>query len=145
MVDPAPGHVRNVEKTVHAPEIDEGAVFGDVLDHALDRFALIQAIDDLGALLGPVLLENCASRHDDVVQATVQLEDLERLLDAHERRCIAHRAHIDLRARKERDRTSKVHRETALHPVEYGTLDLGVAFERLLESVPGFLAARLVP
>ena len=34
MVDPAPGDVGDVQQAVEAAEIDEGAVVGDVLDHA---------------------------------------------------------------------------------------------------------------
>jgi hypothetical protein len=36
VVDPAPGHVGDVQQAVHAAQIDEGAVFGDVLDHTVD-------------------------------------------------------------------------------------------------------------
>jgi hypothetical protein len=52
VVDAAPGHVGDVQQAVDTAEIDEGAVFGDVLDHAVDDVALGQLADDLGALFG---------------------------------------------------------------------------------------------
>jgi hypothetical protein len=39
VVDPAPGHVGDVQQAVDTAQIDEGAVFGDVLDHAVDGIA----------------------------------------------------------------------------------------------------------
>ena len=40
VVDAAPGHVGDVQQAVDTAQVDEGAVFGDVLDHAVDRLAL---------------------------------------------------------------------------------------------------------
>ena len=45
VVDPAPGHVGDMQKAVDTAEIDEGAVFGDVLDHAVDDLTLWQVAD----------------------------------------------------------------------------------------------------
>ena len=43
MIDSAPRDVGDVQQAVDAAEIDEGAVVGDVLDHALHRDALLRA------------------------------------------------------------------------------------------------------
>src|SRR5262249_59045859 len=40
VVDAAPGHVGDVEQAVDATQIDEGAIVGDILDHAVDHLAL---------------------------------------------------------------------------------------------------------
>ena len=96
MVDPAPGHVGDVQQAVDAAEVDEGAVLGDVLDHAVDHVAFGQPRDDLGALLGAALFQHGAARHDDVAAAAVHLQDLERLRHVHQRAGVAHRAHVDL-------------------------------------------------
>src|SRR5262245_30258516 len=41
VADAAPAHVGDVEQTVDAAEVDEGAELGDVLDHALADLALL--------------------------------------------------------------------------------------------------------
>ena len=51
MVDAPPGDVGDVQQAVDAAEIDEGAVVGDVLHHAVEDLAFLQAGDQLGALL----------------------------------------------------------------------------------------------
>ena len=79
VVDAPPRHVGDVQQAVDAAEIHEGAVLGDVLDHALDDLTLFEVGHEFGALLGPALLEHGAARHDDVAAAAVHLEDLERL------------------------------------------------------------------
>src|SRR5690606_15396987 len=76
VIDAAPGHVGDVQQTVDAAEVDERAVVGDVLDHAVDDLTFAETGDDLGPLLGPRLLEHRAARDDDVAAAAVHLEDL---------------------------------------------------------------------
>ena len=79
VIDAAPGHVGDVQQAVDAAQIDEGAVVGDVLDHAVDDLALGQPGDDLGALLGARRFQDLAARDDDVAAAAIHLEDLEGL------------------------------------------------------------------
>jgi len=141
VVDPAPRHVGDVQQAVDAAEIDEGAVLGDVLDHAVDRVALFQLGDHLGALLGAALFEDGAARDDDVAAAAIHLEDLEGLLEAHERAGVAHRAHVHLRARQEGHGAAQVDGEAALDAAEDRALDAGVVGVGLFETVPGRLAA----
>ncbi len=47
VADAAPGHVRHVQQTVDAAEVDEGAVVGDVLDRALENDALFEHLERL--------------------------------------------------------------------------------------------------
>ena len=144
VVDPAPGHVGDVQQAVDAAEVDEGAVLGDVLDHAVDGVALAEARDDLGALLGPALLEHRAARHHDVAAPAVHLQDLERLRHVHQRSGVAHRAHVDLAARQERHRAAEVDGEAALDAAEDRALDPLFLLVGLLEPVPGLFAAGLL-
>ena len=144
VVDPAPRHVGDVQQAVDPAEIDEGAVLGDVLDHAVDHVALGQPRDDLGPLLGPALLQNGAARHDDVAAPAVHLQDLERLRHVHQRPGVAHRAHVDLAARQERHRAAEVDGEAALDPPEDRALDALLLGVGLLQPVPRLLAARLL-
>ena len=101
MVDAAPGDVGHMQQTVDAAEIDEGAVVGDVLDDAVDDLALFEVGDDLMALLGAALFENGAARDDDVAAAAIHFQDVEGLRHVHQRRGVADRTDVDLRARQE--------------------------------------------
>ncbi len=144
MVDPAPRDVRDVEQAVDTAEIDERAVVGDVLDHALEHLAFLEVRDQLGALGSPGLLEDGAARDDDVAARPVHLEDHEGLRGAHERRDVAHGADVDLAARQERHGARQVDREAALHAAEDGAGDALGLLEGLLELLPGFFAAGLL-
>ena len=128
MVDAAPGHVGDVQQAVDAAEIDERAVVGDVLDHAVDDLALVEPRDDVGALLGARLLQHRAARDDDVAAAAVHLQDLERLRLMHQRADVAHRADVDLAARQERHGAVEIDGEAALDLVEDDALDLLAGF-----------------
>ena len=144
VVDAPPGDVGDVQQAVDAAEIDEGAVVGDVLDHAVEDLAFLQAGDQLGALLGAGLFEHGAARHDDVAARAVHLEDLERLRRAHQRADVAHRADVDLAAGQEGHGAAEIDGEAALDPAEDRAGDALAGLERLLEVGPGLLAPRLL-
>src|SRR6185437_10860236 len=144
VIDPAPGDIGDVEQAVDAAEVDERTVIGDVLDHAVDHLTLFEVLHQFLALLGAGFFQHGAARHHDVAAAAIHLEDLERLRVVHQRRDVADRADIDLRARQERHRAVEVDREAALDLVEDDAVDLLVVVEGLLEFAPAFLAARLV-
>ena len=141
VVDPAPCHVGDVQQAVDTAQIHEGAVFGDVLDHTIDILALGEVGDDLGALLGAAFFEDGAARHDDIAAAAIHLEDLERLLEPHQRAGIAHRAHIDLAAGQEGHGTAKIDGEAALDAAEDRTLDALLVGIGLFETVPSLFTA----
>jgi hypothetical protein len=77
MVEAAPGHVRDVEESVHAVEIDERTEVGDVLDDADDLVARGDAVEELLALFGALGLDDFAAGKDDVFALVVDLDDLE--------------------------------------------------------------------
>jgi len=143
VIDAPPGHVGDVQQTVDAAEIDEGAVIGDVLDNAVDDLALLQSGHDLGALLGTRRLQDLAAGDDDVAAAAIHLEDLEGLGRVHQRADVAHRPHVHLAARQKRHGAIEIDGEPALDLVEDDALDLLLAVEFLLEPGPALLAARL--
>ena len=126
------------------PEVDEGAVVGDVLDDAVDDLALLQPGHDLRALLGARRLQDLAARDDDVAAPAVHLEDLEGLRRVHQRADVAHRSHVHLAARQERDGAVEIDGEAALDLVEDDAFDLLLGVEFLLEPRPALLAARLL-
>ena len=133
MVDAPPGDVGDVEQAVDAAEIDEGAVVGDVLDHAVDDLAFLEALHQLRALLGAGLFEDGAARDDDVAAPLVHLQDLEGLRVVHQRGDVAHRADVDLAARQEGDGAVEIDGEAALDLVEDDAGHLLVLGEALLE------------
>jgi hypothetical protein len=79
MIDAPPGDVGDVQEAVDAAEIDERAVIGDVLDHAVDDLALFEVLHQFLALLGAGLFQHGAARHHDIAAPAIHLEDLERL------------------------------------------------------------------
>ena len=143
MVDAAPRDIGDVQQTIDTAEVDEGAVVGDVLDHALQNLAFLEVGHQFGPRLGPRFLEHGTARNDDVRAVPLHLEDLERLRGPHERRDVADRADIHLAARQEGDGTGKIDGEAALDPAEDDAVDPAAVLEGLLQFGPGFLAPRL--
>ena len=144
VIDAPPGDVGDVQQAVDAAEVDEGAVIGDVLDRAVDDLSLFEVLHQLLALLGARLFQNGAARDHDVAAPAIHLENLERLRIVHQRRYVADRPDIDLRARQEGHGAVEIDGEAALDLVEDDALDLFVVLERFFELAPAFLAARLV-
>src|SRR6202045_2551544 len=144
VIDPAPGDIGDVQQAVDAAEVDECAVIGDVLDHAVDDLALFEVLHQFLALLGAGLFEHRAAPHHDVAAAAIHFQDLERLRIVYQGRDVADRADIDLRAGQEGDRAVEVDGEAALDLVEDDAVHLLVVVEGLLELAPALLAARLV-
>ena len=77
MLDALPRHVGDVQQAIDAAEVDERAVIGEVLDHALDDCAFLQLLEQFGALGAVFLLDDRTTRNDDVVALLVELDDLE--------------------------------------------------------------------
>ena len=144
VIDAAPGDVGDVQQAVDAAEVHERAVVGDVLDHAVDDLTLFEVLHQFLALLGAGLFQHGAARDDDVAAPAIHFQDLERLIDVHQRRDVADRPDVDLRARQERHRAVEIDGEAALDLIEDDAGDFLVGLERLLELAPAFLAARLV-
>jgi hypothetical protein len=66
MVDAAPRDIRDMQQAIDTAEIDEGAVIGDVLDHALKHLAFLEVGHQFGPLCGAGLFQHGTARHDDV-------------------------------------------------------------------------------
>src|SRR3979411_758877 len=144
VVDPAPGDIGDVQQTVDAAEINERTVVGDVLDAAVDDLAFFEILHQFLTLLGTCLFENRTAGNHDVAAAAIHLEDLERLRIVHQRRDVADRADIDLRARQEGYWPGAGGGEAPPCRIDSVDRHLFVVVERLLELAPAFLAARLV-
>ena len=132
------------KQPVDAAKVDECAVVGDVLDHAVDDLTLFEVLHQFLALLGAGLFQDGAARHDDIAAAAIHLEDLERLRVVHQRRHVPDRPDVDLRARQEGDRAVQIDGESALDLIEDDALHLLIILERLFELAPALFAPGLV-
>src|SRR3954471_16219507 len=144
VIDATPCNVGDMQQAVDAAEIHEGTVVSDVLHHAVDDLALFEVLHQFLTLLGARLFQHGAARDDDVAAAAIHLEDLERLRHVHQRRHVADRTDVDLRARQESDCAVEVDGEATLDLIEDDAGHLLIAVESLLELAPAFLSARLV-
>jgi hypothetical protein len=143
--DAAPGHVGDVQQAVDAAEVDERAVFGQVLDDSLDDLAFLQLLERHLLQLGALLLQQHAARQHDVAALLVELDDLEPVLLADERVQVAHRAQVDLRAGQERlHAAADGDRQAALHPRADRPFDQLVALARAGNLVPDLEAVCLL-
>src|SRR5450631_55076 len=102
MTDTAPAHVRNVEQTVNAVQVNERAEIRDVLDRALADVAgrhLTQNLRTLGGALG---FDQFAAGENDVLPFLIDFDDLEFVSVADETRQVLRRRHVNLRRRQKR-------------------------------------------
>ena len=149
VVDAAPRDVGHVQQAIDAAEVHERAVIGDVLHHAVQDHAFLEALDQLAALLGARLLQHRAARDHDVAAGAVHLQDLERLRRAHQRADVADRADIDLAAGQEGHGAAEIDGEAALDPAVDGAVDALVCprtpfrgWSRLPRGAPSRATAR---
>src|SRR5690242_10379083 len=106
MLDAAPAEVGEMEKTIDAAKIDEGAVLGDVLHVAVHDLAFRERFHKLGALGVQLFLENGAAAHNDVAAAAVEFGDTNLKLGACQIVEVLRGAKVKLRAGQKRDRKS---------------------------------------
>src|SRR5690606_13801659 len=136
MAHALPRHVGDVQQAVDAAQVDERAVVGEVLDHALEHGALDQRLHQRLTLLGVLALDDGTARDDHVVALAVELDELELEFLALEVHRVADRAHVDQRARQERADVLDVDGEAALD-LAADAADHGlVLLERFLQLVP---------
>ena len=95
MLDPFPRHVRDVQQAVDPTEIDKCAVIGEVLDDPLDDLAFLETFQQLFAFGAELLLDDGATRDNDVVTAAVEFDDFEFEVLAFEISRVPNRPNID--------------------------------------------------
>ncbi len=148
MLDAFPSHVGDVQQAVHATEVDECAVVGEVLDDTFDLLTFLQGFQQsftLGAVLG---FQDTATGNDNVVAFLVELDDLELEFLAFEVSGVAHRADIHQGAWQERTDTVDVDGETAFDLAVDDALDNFFRCESRFQNDPalctlGFFAGQL--
>src|SRR5690606_16557505 len=148
MLDALPGHVGDVQQAVHAAQVDECAVVGEVLDDTLDLLAFLQRFQQrfaLGAVLG---FQDATTGNDNVVALLVQLDDLEFEFLAFQVSGVTHRTDIDQGTWQERTDAVNVDSEAALNLTVDNALDHFLSGESCFQNDPalgtlGFLAGQL--
>ena len=135
MPDAAPRHVGDVQQAVDAAQVDEGAVVGDVLDHAAQHLALGQRLERVLLLLRVLFFEEDLPREDDVPALLVHLDDAHPQFLAAQRVQVADRPHVHLRAGQKRPHAD-VHRQAALDPLDDAADDDLLVGKGLLHVVP---------
>ena len=92
----SPREVGDVDKTVHAAEVDEHTVAGDVLDSTFEYLTLFELGDDFALLLFKFGFDECFMRYDNVLELLVDFHNLEFHGLAHEHVVVADGAYVDL-------------------------------------------------
>src|SRR5690606_37077131 len=113
-------------------------------DRAANDRAFLQLLEQLSALGAVFLLDDRATRDDDVVALLIELDDLELERLAFEVRRIANGANVDERARQEGTHEIDLDGEAAFDAAIDDALDDLLLLERLFESRPGTSALRLL-
>ena len=144
MVHAAPREVRDVNQTVHAAQIDEHAVGGDVLDGSLEDLPLLELRHDDLLLRLEFGLDQRLVRHDHVAELLVDLHHLELHGLVHIYVVVADRLHVDLRTGQEGFDAEDVHDHAALRAALDVTLDDLVLLQRLVHAVPRLELAGLL-
>ena len=145
MIDAPPGDVGDMQQPIDAAEIDEGAVVGDVLHHAVEDLAFLKALDQLAraARRGSPPAPRGA-RPTMLPRARSILRIWNGCGEPISGTDVAHGPDIDLAAGQERHGAAEIDGEAALHPAVDRAVDPLLGLERLLEVGPSLLAPRLL-
>ncbi len=142
MLQAAPRHVGDVQQSVEPAEIDESAVVGDVLHHALEDHALFEHLERLLLEFGALALDHGAARNHHVAARAVELQQLEAPALADVAVQVAGRADVHVRARQKR-RHADIDLQAALDLAKDHALDRHLVLERALELAPDLELLRL--
>ncbi len=94
MLDPPPGHVGDVQQAVDAAQVQERAVIGEILDHAVHDLAFLQILQQCLPFGAVLLLHHGPPGHHHIVAPAVELDDLEILFLAFQIGGVPHRTHV---------------------------------------------------
>src|ERR1017187_8949608 len=135
MRDAAVGHIGNMQQAIDAAQIDESAVFGEVLDRAHHDRALGQMLQRDALARIDLFLQRQLARHHHIAAAAVELDDLDRNVLPDQRIQIAHRARVGLRTRHER-LDADIDGESAFDAAQYPAGEDQLIVRCLFEIVP---------
>src|SRR6266487_5031139 len=134
MSEPAPGHVSDVQQTIHAIEIDECAEVRDVFHRASDAVADVHAFHEFLSFFAALLLDHLAPAEHDVLAVVIKFNDFEIVTVANELLQILWWNDVDLRRRQKR-LNADVHHEAAFDHRFHLAFDQAVTFENTYDFV----------
>ena len=102
MTEATPAHVRDVEQTVEAVQVNERTEVRDVFDNTLADVARNHLGEQLRALVAAFGFDEFAAGEHDVLALLIDFDDLEFVGVAHERGEILRRDDVELRRRQKR-------------------------------------------
>ena len=138
MVDPLPGNIRDMQQSINAAKVHEGAVVGYVLDHAVEDLTLRRfLINSSRASCG--FLQNGAARNDDVVPRPVHFQNLEGLR-VFIKGAMSRTGRMSTWLPGRSDGAREIHDEAALDAAEDNAVDAFLVLN-FLQVFPGFLAS----
>src|SRR6478735_1086450 len=135
MAKAAPGHISDVQKTVHTSQVDEGTEIREVLDRTRNGIADFDTFEEFLPLLAALLLNQFAPAQDNVFPVVVNLDDLEVVGIADKLLEVARRNDVDLRSWEE-SLDADVHHQPTLNHRFHLALDQSVAGKNLGDLVP---------
>src|SRR5690625_3741329 len=101
MSDPTPAHIGDMEESIWATEIDEGAEVGNMRGDTAPDLTDEELLNELRPLLLALTLQDHTAADDDITAPLVQLDDLELELLTDQLVDIRDPTECDLRAREE--------------------------------------------
>src|SRR4029077_19123174 len=136
MRDSTVTHVGDMEQSVHAPEIDERAEVGDVLDDPFPDLTDLQLLHQDIAFGLALRLEQDAATYDDVATPLVQLDDLELEALAEQLVVVGPPPQRDLAAWEKRVHAHQVHHHAALDLLHERARDRLILLVGLADPLP---------
>ena len=131
-----PRQIGDVNQTVHATQVDEHTVVGDVLDGTLEYLTLLELGHDLFLLLFELGLDECLVAHNNIAEVLVDLHDLELHGLVNVVIIVADGAYVDLRTGQEGLDAKYIDDHTTLGAALDVTLDDLVVLKRFVNAVP---------
>ena len=96
IADAAPREIGDVDETVHAAEVDEYTIVGDVLDRTFEHLTLFELADDFLLLSFEFSFDECLVTYDHVLVFLIDFHNLEFHGLTHEHVIVADGLHVDL-------------------------------------------------
>jgi hypothetical protein len=135
MRDPPVRNIADVQQSIDPAQVDERAVFGEILHRPGDHRAFEQIFQRAVPPRFHLIFDGQLARYDDVAAASIQLDDLDRNILPDELIQIVNRPHVHLRSRHERGH-AYIYRQAAFSPFQYPAGDEELIAHRLIQRVP---------
>src|SRR5208337_4544894 len=139
----APAHVGEVQQAVNAAEVHERAVFGHILDGAVNHLPFAQLLHQLGALGVQLFFQQRTAADHHVAAAAIQLGDAHLHFLAEQSVEVLGRAQVILRARQKCAYTD-IDDEAALDAIHDFRGQRFLGFELRVNLFPGAAAQHLL-